>query len=303
MSDKTSHDLILAELDIRADPFAICSLEGACSMGLDRTPGATLHYVLGGTGQVSLPGASAIDLAPGRLVLIPACVRHSLRNFGGGQTGLPACKPAGLDLAEHVVAGSGHGNMVVLCSHIDLSLRGTHGLIDLLRNPLVIDVSTSPTTRRAMQALISEMTRPRTGRRAMIRALLLQCMIEMLRARLEAGDPNVLWLGALADPGLWNALRAMLDDPGAPHSLERLADAAGMSRSRFAERFQNAYGRAPMTFLRELRLARAAQLLSEGRDPVKRIAQKVGFTSRSAFTRAFTEAWGQSPRGFRGGQG
>lgn len=302
MEYRQDHDLILTELDIRADPFAICALEGACSMGLGQTPAATLHYVLGGAGQLTLQSLPPIALKPGRLVLVPGSVRHSLRNEGGGQTGLPACKPAGLDLEEHIAAGEGSGNMVVLCSTISLALRNTHGLIDLLRAPLCLDVTKSPTAHRAMQALLTEMTHPRAGRKAMIRVLLLQCVIEMLRERLEAGDPAVLWVAGLADPGLWQTLRAMLDEPGAPHSLESLAETAGMSRSRFAERFQIAYGRAPISFLRELRLARAAQLLGEGRDPVKRIAQKVGFNSRSAFTRAFTEAWGQPPHVFRSGR-
>jgi AraC-like DNA-binding protein len=163
----------------------------------------------------------------------------------------------------------------------------------------MLDLADAPGAAQAINALVGEVTQPRTGRRAMIRALLLQCMIEMLRQRLDAGDPAVLWVGALADPGLWRSLRRMLDDPGAAHSLDGLAEVAGMSRSRFAARFQMSYGRAPMGFLRALRLARAAQLLSERRDPVKRIAHMVGFTSRSAFTRAFIEVWGQSPRAFR----
>jgi len=293
------HDLILSELDIEADPFAICALEGACTLGLGRVPGATLHYVLGGQGQLRFQSLPPIDLVPGRLVLVPSSLHHSLCNHGGGQVGLPVCQPAGLDLDQHVARGEGSGNMVVLCSTVRLGLRDTHGLVDLMRVPLLLDLADAPGAAQAINALVGEVTQPRTGRRAMIRALLLQCVIEMLRQRLDAGDPAVLWVGALADPGLWRSLRTMLDDPGAAHSLEGLAEVAGMSRSRFAARFQMSYGRAPMGFLRALRLARAAQLLSERRDPVKRIAQMVGFTSRSAFTRAFIEVWGQSPRAFR----
>lgn len=133
----------------------------------------------------------------------------------------------------------------------------------------------------------------------MVRALLLQCMIEMLRARLASGDPGVTWLASLADPGLWLGLRAMLDDPGNPHTLESLAGAAGMSRSRFAARFRAAYGRGAMTLLRDLRLAHAAQLLTERRMSVDQVARAVGFQSRSAFSRAFVAMWGASPRAFR----
>jgi len=294
------HDRILDALEISAEPFAICALEGAGSLGLGRVPQATLHYVLGGQGDVRLRGHAPLRLAPGRLVLVPAAISHSLCNAGGGQVGVPACRPAGLDLEEHVARGAAGGNMVVLCAAITLGLRGSHGLIDLLRAPLAFDTGGSPVAAQAMAALVAETGSERAGQRAMVRALLLQCLIEMLRERLEAGDPGVTWLGALADPGLWQALRAMLDDPGSPHTLDSLAQAAGMSRSRFAARFQAAYGQGAMALLRDLRLARAAQMLTEGRVPVDRVARAVGFRSRSAFSRAFVAMWGETPRGFRG---
>ncbi|MFB9149246.1 AraC family transcriptional regulator [Roseovarius ramblicola] len=294
------HDRILDALEISAEPFAVCALEGACSLGLGRVPRATLHYVLGGQGDVRLTGHAPLRLAPGRLVLVPAAMRHSLYNAGGGQVGVPACRPAGLDLEAHVARGAAGGNMVVLCSTISLGLRGTHGLIDLLRAPLSLDTGGSPVAAQAMAALVAETGSDRPGQRAMVRALLLQCLIEMLRARLEAGDPGVTWLAALADPGLWRALRVMLDDPGTPHTLDSLGAAAGMSRSRFAARFRAAYGQGAMTLLRDLRLARAAQMLSERRAPVEMVARAVGFRSRSAFSRAFVAMWGETPRAFRG---
>ncbi len=299
MTCDIEHDHILNELEITAEPFAVCALEGVCSLSLGRVPNATLHYVLGGQGEVRLQGQAPLPLSPGRLVLVPAAMSHSLRNHGGGQVGLSTCRPATLDLAEHVARGEAGGNMVVLCATISLRLRATLGLIDLLRVPLSLDVASAPVAAQAMAALIVEMGTKRAGGRAMVRALLLQCMIEMLRKKLEARDPAVAWVAGLADPSLWRALRAMLDDPAAPHGIDNLAEVAGMSRSRFAERFQTTYGQGPIGFLRELRMARAAQMLSEGREPVKRVAQMVGFSSRSAFTRAFVEAWGQSPSAFR----
>jgi len=294
------HDRILDALEISANPFAICALEGVCSMGLGRNPRATLHYVLGGQGVLSVQGRAPLELAPGRLVLVPASRTHSLAHRGGGPVGMPACRPAGLALEEHVARGEGTGVMVVLCSTISIGLRGTHGLVDLLRAPLCLDVSASPVAAQAMAALVAEMGSDRAGQRAMVRALLLQCLIEMLRDRLEAGDPGVTWLAALADPGLWRGLAAMLEAPGSPHTLDSLAAAAGMSRSRFAARFQAAYGQGAMTLLRDLRLARAAQMLAERRAPVEQVARAVGFRSRSAFTRAFVAMWGETPRAFRG---
>jgi len=56
-----------------------------------------------------------------------------------------------------------------------------------------------------------------------------------------------------------------------------------------------------MELLRELRMHRAASLLVRTDLPVKRVAEIIGFRSRSAFTRTFTDAMGMSPRHFRAG--
>ena len=106
-------------------------------------------------------------------------------------------------------------------------------------------------------------------------------------------------MAALIDEKLWAALRLMLDRPSHPHSLESLADVAGMSRSSFATRFSDAYGSGPMKLLRDLRMHLAASLLTESELPVKRIAELAGFQSRSAFTRTFESTTGMSPRSFR----
>jgi len=106
-------------------------------------------------------------------------------------------------------------------------------------------------------------------------------------------------MGALVDKRLWVVLKAMLDEPGELHTVESLADKAGMSRSTFAEHFSEAYGTGPMSLLRILRMNRACQLLEKSDIPVKRIAEMVGFQSRSAFTRMFDSIVGKSPREFR----
>ncbi len=173
MTHDVEHDRILNELEITAEPFAVCALEGACSLSLGRVPSATLHYVLGGEGEVRLKGHAPLPLSPGRLVLVPAAVHHSLRNHGGGQVGLSTCRPATLDLVEHIARGEAGGNMVVLCATISLRLRATHGLIDLLCVPLSLDVADAPVTAQAMEALLVEMGTTRVGGRAMVRTLLL----------------------------------------------------------------------------------------------------------------------------------
>ncbi len=72
-----------------------------------------------------------------------------------------------------------------------------------------------------------------------------------------------------------------------------------MSRAAFAERFRATFERSPMAFLRDLRLRRAARLLAETDLPVKTVAGRVGFASRSHFSRAFKASFGADPAAYR----
>ncbi|PWE33314.1 AraC family transcriptional regulator [Maritimibacter sp. 55A14] len=293
---------LLDRLEIVADPFALCELRGACSLGLGRDGGATVHYVLSGSGRFLFGRGESLPIRAGSLVLVPAGLAHSLRNTGDtGPARPPACAPAELRLAHHIAGAGAAGpdRMVAICAHATVSLRGTYGIVDLLRAPIHSNADEAPGLAAGVEALLAELADPAPGSRAMIRALLLQCVIRLFRARLRAGDPVMRWMPLLADSRLRPALDALLADPGAPHGIESLAARAGMSRSSFAARFAALHGTGPMEFLRALRLARAASLLIAGSEPVDRVAQRVGFASRSAFTRAFTAHHGVSPAAMR----
>ena len=83
------------------------------------------------------------------------------------------------------------------------------------------------------------------------------------------------------------------------HSLGSLAREAAMSRSAFAARFRAAFDRAPMEYLREVRLREAARMLRQSSLPVDTVAGRAGFASRSHFSRTFRELFGQSPSAYR----
>jgi AraC-like DNA-binding protein len=72
-----------------------------------------------------------------------------------------------------------------------------------------------------------------------------------------------------------------------------------MSRSVFAKRFHEGFGQTPMDYVREVRMRSAAQLLAQPELSVDSIATRVGFASRSHFSKSFSEQFGCSPTAFR----
>jgi AraC-like DNA-binding protein len=295
----------LDNMEVRTKPFALCELRGECDLNLGRRPSATLHYFLAGQGEISLSDRQSIPVQKGMLVLVPALHSHTLRSFGDGGEMFPQCSPEKLNLATHVLESKDPdqgGQLVALCAQVTVSISGVSDVIDFVREPIAERIDTDSRVRASLKSIVTEVSNPSLGSTAMIRALLLQCMIEILRNRLNARDRALIWMGALADQNVWKALCVMLDTPGEPHTVESLADVVGMSRSTFAKHFADAYGNGPMEFLRNTRVQRSAVLLENTSLPVKRVAEMVGFRSRSAFSRMFERSVGLSPQKFRNDQ-
>jgi AraC-like DNA-binding protein len=68
-----------------------------------------------------------------------------------------------------------------------------------------------------------------------------------------------------------------------------------MSRSAFSSHFHDAFSRSPMALVNHVRLEKAAKMLSAGQSSIEQIANRVGFSSRSHFSRAFKKHTGVSP--------
>ncbi len=152
---------------------------------------------------------------------------------------------------------------------------------------------------RIFENIVRELAEPRPGSVAMLRALFQQCFIEILRNHYMGGKSEFPWLGALQNSRLGRAVEEILDDPGRPYTLESLARICNMSRTTFTKRFSVAFDRSPMNFVSEIRLRNAAKLLGQSDHPIKAIATRVGYDSRSHFSRSFKEFYGIAPADYR----
>lgn len=81
--------------------------------------------------------------------------------------------------------------------------------------------------------------------------------------------------------------------------VERLAEQFGMSPRHFARAYVAATGGTPAQAVETLRLEAACRLLETTREPIKRIAETVGFGREERMRRSFQKALGTSPLGYR----
>jgi AraC-like DNA-binding protein len=95
------------------------------------------------------------------------------------------------------------------------------------------------------------------------------------------------------------ALRMMHEKPAHPWTLDVLAVESDASRSSLARRFQDLVGEPPMTFLKNWRMALAADLLCQPGETVGTVAEKVGYATPFSFSAAFKRVRGLSPQAHR----
>jgi transcriptional regulator GlxA family with amidase domain len=87
----------------------------------------------------------------------------------------------------------------------------------------------------------------------------------------------------------------MHGDPARPWTVERLAKKAALSRSAFFDRFTRAVGMAPMAYLLAWRMAIAKDLLRHQDVALGEVAERVGYSSATTFSTAFSRHVGQPP--------
>jgi AraC-like DNA-binding protein len=93
------------------------------------------------------------------------------------------------------------------------------------------------------------------------------------------------------------ALSAIHDSVKTPWTVESLAEAAGMSRSAFAARFNELLGQTPLEYVTEWRMPKAMQLLQQREKKLIDVARLVGYESDAAFSKGVQASCRGQPRG------
>ena len=203
------------------------------------------------------------------------------------------------DRIQTFCAGDGAPQVSVICGYFRASFGLSINLFSTLRSPIVEQFEGVDHLADNLQSILSELAARRVGMKAMTAAVLKQIFVMLLRRSLESAATWSERFVMLSDPQIARAFADMVEMPGAPHSVESLAQAASLSRSAFMERFQRAVGQSPMLVLRELRMRHAAKLLATRALTIDQVARAVGYNSRSSFSRAFRQAHGSEPKTHR----
>jgi Transcriptional regulator containing an amidase domain and an AraC-type DNA-binding HTH domain len=150
---------------------------------------------------------------------------------------------------------------------------------------------------------VSELATEKPGKEILLRALVEQALVHILRSYAIPKLSEELELSrvGLVDRRIRRSVELMHTQLDQDLTLKALAAASYLSPFHFARLFKKLTGLSPHNYLAGIRATRAQLLLAETDLSIADIGTRVGYLSGSHFTKAFRTATGTTPREFRQG--
>lgn len=218
------------------------------------------------SGAAVLHPGGVHQLVPGRLHLLPAWGEFTARCTGR----------AGI---QHYL-------------HLDLADWGR----GLFRSPIAL--APDPAACATIRHLCNGEAAWTAEGRLRARAFALQAVAGAV-ATLPSAAQDQLIAGISGDDPVAVARRFVEEHLAEDLSLARLAAACALSPRHLGDVFHARTGRTPMAYVRERRVANAAELLLTGAVPIEDVASRVGFVNRHHFSRIFSRLVGCGPASYR----
>ena len=266
------------------------------------------HYLTEGACKVKLvDAAEVLEVAAGDVVLFPQDDRHlmgSHLHVAPLESEDADCGDIATD-ADLVQLRHGGGGAVTrfVCGYLACSRSMCRPLLDTLPRVLRIPIGdgrASVQVRELLRMGVSESRASRPGAGSTLAKLAELLFVEALRRYVESLPAEGKgWLAGMRDPHVGRALALLHGDPGRAWTVDKLAREVALSRSSLAERFAALVGETPIQYLMRWRLALAARTLRAGREAIARVAERSGYESETAFSRAFKREFGIPPAAWR----
>src|SRR6478609_3496152 len=266
------------------------------------------HVVTAGSCWGGVVGEPAIRLEAGDIIVFPQGDPHVISSAPGMR--------AELDLSPHERAsqsplpiaisidGGGSERTQMICGFLGCDARPFNPLLATLPRVMHLrgSAENSSISRNLLELAVAESAAPKPGSECLLSRLSELLFVEVVRRYVAALPGEAAgWLAGLRDEQIGRALQKLHQRPAHPWTLEELAKDVGMSRSMLAERFTHFVGIPPIQYLAQWRIQLAAGLLRSNNSGLAEIAERVGYGSEAALSRAFKRWVGVAPALYRRG--
>jgi AraC-like DNA-binding protein len=267
-------------------------------------PGAdhlvSYHVITRGSCWAGVSGEQPIRLSTGDVVVFPHGDRHALSSAPGMREAPDLTlyrRPVDGQLPFSLAVGDGRGDSTQLvCGFLGCDARPFNPLLAALPRVIHVNEAEGGAIGAFVQFALVEAKQRRPGGECVLGHLSELMFVDVVRRYLETLPADRTgWLAGLREPFVGRAITALHRSPERDWTLESLAREVGLSRTTLAERFTQFVEQPPMQYLANWRMQLAATHLRSGADTVAAIAERVGYESEAAFSRAFKRALGEPP--------
>jgi len=298
------------------------SIEGSAPWVAETLPGSLIaphvgsgvehvinyHVVTAGACWGGPVGAPPFRLETGDVIVFPQGDPHVLSSHPGmrGRPEIEFYRAANRQRVPLCVSlqGGGRERAQIVCGFLGCDARPFNPLLGALPRVLHLPASRSAAAgvRPLVDLALAESTTARPGSDGVLSRLSELLFVDVIRAFTDGLDPDqVGWFAGLRDPVVGAALHKLHDQPTQRWTLVRLAREVGASRTILAQRFSRLVGMPPMQYLARWRVQMAANLLRTTRLGLAEIAERVGYGSEPALSRAFKRGLAVAPASYRRG--
>jgi AraC-like DNA-binding protein len=290
------------------EPWCVVSQLGAEHCGAYIGPNSHLisfHYVVEGSFTLRPEDGESIGLNAGEIVLLP----HNDVHLMGSDLDLPPVlasdimvPPTDGGLNSIRLGGDGPRTQII-CGFLGCDSVKGNPVISTLPRVLhlsVANIDAGDWIRSTFQYAAKQVADGRLGSETVLAKLSELLFVEAMRRYVDSlPSEQTGWLAGLRDPHVARSLALFHGDIARTRTVEELGREVGLSRSALADRFSRLVGQAPMHYLGNWRMQVAAYDLRNTSASLARVAEKVGYYSEAAFSRAFKKTFGIAPATWR----
>ena len=293
---------ILRRIHLRGSVYFSSCFCSPWGLDIGQDERASFHIIERGQCWLQLTDQEPVSLVTGDIVILPHGTPHQI--FDRPET--PRLN--GAEAVRRIVAGDNpfigdaSEHFKIVCGYFEYDRSHQNRFLDSL--PELVHLNQQQRVQfhfldQALEMVTAETTQELPGKYLLQDKITELLFIQAMRTFIALNPHRNDYISALNDRYISSALALMHNQPEAPWTLHSLASAAGMSRSRFAKHFHTLVGTTPMRYLLSCRMQLARQRIQESRIPIGDIAELVGYSSDSAFKKAFKQFFGQTPAHFR----
>ena len=270
---------------------------------IEQKQASVFHGIIHGGCWVKIAeSADPIRLSAGDIIVFPTGSAHSVTSLTDPGTSSFNLMDHEDDRVFRDLSYGGKGDeALVLSGSFSFSHPAASSLIPLLPQVIYLNAGEDDQVLSMLALISAELDKMRYGSESVI-IRSMQTMFVFLLRHHAATDMvcNGSLMLALKDKRISNALSLMHKSPEDRWTVGKLASKVGMSRSGFFMRFKSLMGDSPANYLGRWRMFTAADIMNQfpALSTVE-VAERVGYQSESAFSKAFKQHMGITPGSYR----